>query len=45
MIDCDKDHGNVNAKGKGREAPKKPSEVKSCHKEEVLRKKVLKNRR
>lgn len=23
MIDCDKDHGNVNAKGKGGKAPKK----------------------
>lgn len=45
MIDCDKDYGNVNVKGKGREVFKKFLEVKSCYKEEVLRKKVLKNRR
>lgn len=34
MIDCDKGHGNVNAKGKG--APRKLSEVKGGLKEEVV---------
>lgn len=36
MIDCNKDHGDINAKGKGREAPKKLSEVKGGLKEEVI---------
>lgn len=36
MIDCDKGHGNVNAKGKGRAAPRKLSEVKGGLKEEVV---------
>lgn len=36
MIDCNKDHGDINAKGKGGEAPKKLSEVKGGLKEEVI---------
>jgi len=36
VIDFDEDHGNVNAKGKGGEAPKKLSEIKGGLKEEVI---------